>query len=69
MPIQVGIADFLSAAAAARVIGVTDVTVQRWAKSGRIAATKLPGSTGAYLIARADVDRAAAERSARKDAA
>ncbi len=69
MSTNVGIADFLSAAAAARIIGVTDVTVQRWAKAGRIAAAKLPGRTGAYLIARDEVQRAAAAHTARKAAA
>ena len=65
----VGITDLLTAGAAAKIIGVAEVTVQRWAKSGRIKAGKLPGRTGAYLIARAEVERAAAERAARKAAA
>lgn len=68
MTTNAGIADYLSAAAAAKLLGVADVTVQRWAKAGRLAAQKLPGRTGAYVITRAEVDRVRAERSGKRAA-
>lgn len=59
----------VSATLAAELLGVNAVTVHRWAKAGLIAAQKLPGRTGAYVIDRAEVDRVIASRAARKDAA
>lgn len=47
----------LSATQAARMLGVTSVTIQRWARSGLIVAEKLGGKTGAYVIRQSEVDR------------
>ncbi|AON97401.1 LamD-like [Gordonia phage Nyceirae] len=56
----------ISTLEAARVLGVVPVTVQRWARQGVIAAEKMPGKTGAYIIRRSELERF---RSARADGA
>ncbi len=47
--------DLITPQAAARILSVTDRTIQRWIKDGHLPATRLPG--GRLLrIRRADVD-------------
>ena len=51
-------------AEAAEILGVDRTTVSRLVKRGDLEpAMKLPGKTGAYLLARADVERLRRERS------
>lgn len=48
---------------AAELLGVERSTLTRWVQLGRIAeATKLPGSRGARLFRRSDVEALAADR-------
>lgn len=54
----------VSVAEAARQTGVRTVTVQRWIRAGKLSATKLPGRTGAYVIAQRDLEAFIAERDA-----
>ncbi len=57
--------DLVTSADAARILGVHVATVARRVASGSLRpALKLPGETGAYLFARADVERLAADRAA-----
>lgn len=58
----------VSVAEAGRILGVTTVTVQRWARDGSIAAEKMPGKTGAYVLRRSEVERVKSERAAKADA-
>jgi len=56
--------DLISTAEAARMLGVTGVTITRWAATGRLTpALKLAGPRGAFLFHRAEVERLARERS------
>lgn len=55
---------FVTTAQAARYLGVTKVTIQRWVRSGVITAEKLPGQTGAYVIDRIEIERIRARRAA-----
>lgn len=55
----------LTSAQVAQKLGVTTVTVQRWAKSGSLAHMKLPGQTGAYLFDPETIDALAREEGAR----
>ena len=49
--------ELLGVTEAAKLIGCSDRTVKRLAKSGALPhAHKLPGATGAYLFRRADVE-------------
>jgi len=55
--------DLLSTAEAARALGVTVATVNRWAAAGVLTPQhKLPGSTGARLFSRPDVEAFADSR-------
>ncbi|MDR3033903.1 MAG: hypothetical protein LBV78_12495 [Kitasatospora sp.] len=59
-------ADLIVTAEAAAIAHVDVATINRWAKSGRLAvAAKLPGRTGANLYRRADVEQIAAGLRAR----
>ncbi len=58
----------VSAAEAGRALGVTTVSVQRWVRDGLIAAEKMPGKTGAYVLRRSEVERVLAERAAKREA-
>lgn len=49
--------DVLSNAEAAGLLGVSRRTLHRWIGKGIIPATKLPGTTGQYVIRRTDIDR------------
>lgn len=42
-------------------LGKSRATVKRWAASGRLPATKLPGPLGQYVFEREDVDALAQE--------
>lgn len=53
---------------AARILRVTDKTVQRWAASGVLPATRLT-ERGAFLFSSTDVEDLAAARRKRADAA
>ena len=55
----------LSATQVADALGVTSVTIQRWARAGFISAEKLGGKTGAYVIRRSEVERLKAKRHSR----
>lgn len=46
---------------------VSTVTIQRWIRDGSIAAMKMPGKTGAYVIPRSEVERIQRERGDRRD--
>jgi len=48
------------------MLGVTTVSVQRWARDGLIAAEKMPGKTGAYVFRRSEVERVLAARIAER---
>lgn len=49
--------EFIGAAEAAQILGRSQRTLHRWASSGRLpAATKLPGTSGALLFRRKDVE-------------
>ena len=55
----------VTAAQAAEIIGTDRRQITRMVQREQLAPTrKLPGATGAYLFARADVERIAAERAA-----
>jgi excisionase family DNA binding protein len=57
--------DLYTTAEVAARLGVSVKTVTRWAVTGRLdPATKLPGTTGAYLFRPADVARLEQERAA-----
>jgi len=56
----------VSSAEAGRILGVTPVTIQRWAREGSIAAEKLPGKTGAYVLRQSEIRRIAADRAQAK---
>ncbi|WP_083812643.1 helix-turn-helix domain-containing protein [Gordonia neofelifaecis] len=50
----------LSTAEVARMFSVTPVTISRWVRSGRLrTAGKMPGTTGAYVFDRAEIERLA----------
>lgn len=50
--------DYITASEAATILGVHRVTINRWAKDGKLqAAQKLSGPLGAYLFDRAEVLR------------
>ena len=54
--------DLLTSAEVCERLGIDRSTLSRWVAAGRIRpATKLPGIRGAFLFARADVERIAAE--------
>lgn len=61
--------DVVNTAEAANILGVDRATVVRWASSGQIKATKLPGQTGAFVYQRSDVEKLAAKRGADGSAA
>jgi excisionase family DNA binding protein len=47
----------------ARLLGINQVTVSRWVKSGKLkAAHRLPGNPGVYLFDRDVIEQLAAER-------
>jgi excisionase family DNA binding protein len=46
----------------AELLGVDRATVTRWARSGKLAATKLAGRNGPYLFTRVSVAHLAAQR-------
>jgi len=48
--------EWITASEAADILGVHPRTVVRRAENGMIRVTKNPGSTGAWMINRADVD-------------
>lgn len=52
----------VSTSEAGQILGVTAVTIQRWAREGVIASQKMPGKTGAYVLRRSEVKRLADER-------
>lgn len=54
--------DLVTTAGAAAMLGVGRTTIKRWAVSGRLPATKLPGDRGPYLFAVSDVRALAASR-------
>ena len=55
--------DYIGAAEAAGVAGVSVETIKRAARAGLIPVTlKMPGKTGAYLFRIADVEQYAAQR-------
>ena len=55
----------VSMGTAAQMLGVGRATITRWAQTGRLPIVgKLDGTTGAYLVDRATVERLAAERRA-----
>ncbi len=55
--------ELLSTSEAARLLGVTVATVNRWAQTGALAPEhKLPGTTGARLFSRPDVEAFADSR-------
>ena len=55
----------LGTAEAAQILGIEVRTVHRMVADGRLRpAMKLPGKTGAYVFARVEVERLAAERRA-----
>lgn len=55
--------DLLSTSQAADVLGVTVKTVNQWAAEERLrVALKLPGTRGAHLFERSEVERLAADR-------
>ncbi len=55
--------DLITSAEAARILSVNPATLARWAANGTLdPVTKLAGKNGAFLFARADVQRFAAER-------
>ncbi|SKO51951.1 Helix-turn-helix domain [Mycobacteroides abscessus subsp. bolletii] len=56
----------LSSTEAGQLLGVTTVSVQRWARDGLIAAEKMPGKTGAYVFRRSEVERVLASRAAER---
>ncbi|WP_368859019.1 helix-turn-helix domain-containing protein [Mycolicibacterium mageritense] len=58
----------VSVAEAGQILGVTTVTVQRWARDGSIAAEKMPGKTGAYVLRRSEVERVKSERASKANA-
>lgn len=49
---------------AADILGVDPATVTRLANDGKLAHTKLPGQTGAFVYERADVEALRDERAA-----
>lgn len=58
--------DLLTSAQVAELFGVTRKTVGLWARTGALRPSwKATGPVGAYLFARADVERTLAERTAR----
>jgi excisionase family DNA binding protein len=58
-------AKLLSTAEAARRIGVSVATINRWADTGTLApAAKAPGLRGARLFSAVDVERVKSERAA-----
>lgn len=60
----------ITSAEAAPLFGVSQRTVLRMADSGELAyIRKLPGPNGDYLFSRAEVERAAAARAAKAEAA
>lgn len=63
MTAEVAIPPLSTAEVAAR-LGVTTVTVIRWARAGTLPAMKMPGRTGAYLFDADTVARFAAKREA-----
>ncbi|MFC8733588.1 helix-turn-helix domain-containing protein [Luteimicrobium sp. NPDC057192] len=53
----------LTSATACSMLGIDRSTLVRWVQDGRITpAFKYPGSNGAYLFDRADIERIQAER-------
>lgn len=49
--------DIVSTAEAARILGKTVSTVNRWAAEGKLVAVlQMPGETGARLFRRADIE-------------
>jgi excisionase family DNA binding protein len=53
--------DLIGSAEACQILGIHGSTLGRWVKAGRITpVTQLPGTNGAMLFARADVERLAA---------
>lgn len=46
----------ISTSQAAQLADVSTTTIQRWIAGGRLAAEKLPGRTGAFVIRRGDLD-------------
>lgn len=55
----------IGTAEAARLLKVDRATVTRWAKAGKLAATKFPGRNAPYLFTRASVRHLAAQRNGR----
>lgn len=57
--------DWMTASDAADDLGIERSTLALWAREGKITPLmKLPGIRGAYVFARADVERLAQERAA-----
>lgn len=55
----------LTSATACSLLGIDRSTLTRWVQSGRVTPVfKLPGSTGAYLFDRDDVERLREQRTA-----
>jgi len=53
----------IGTAQAARVLGVDESTVIRWAQAGKIIpAAKLPGANGAYLFTLTSIEHLASQR-------
>ena len=53
--------DLIGSAEACRILGVHVSTLTRWVATGEVkAAHKLPSKNGAYLFARAEIERKAA---------
>lgn len=50
--------DIINAAEAAEILGISIRAVQHRITRGTLAAQKLPGRTGAYVLDRADVQKA-----------
>ena len=59
--------DFITTADAARIAKVSEDTIRAWERRGILPATKTP--SGLRLFSRADVERLAAERAAKRGTA
>jgi excisionase family DNA binding protein len=61
--------ELLNSSQVAEILGISLNTVLRRVTDGTIAATKLPGQTGAYVFERTEVERVKAELTEQSKAA
>ena len=54
--------ELLNSTQASEILGISISTLTRWIADGKIAATKLPGQTGAFVLTRAEVERVRREQ-------